>query len=957
MTEFARASAASRFLSLKWKALFLLSLVLIAINGVFYLLQSHHLEIKFKQNRDITRELSLKLIKGLFLDAASQLRQAGELVPLLSNMEAALISQDKTEITSAFYPHWPMLQVDQGVDSVAFFDNQGQLLATWGYKNLGSAVDYTLRELITNASESERPRETIQCYAFCMQFVAVPLLVDGDAVGSILLGAALAQPIIQFNRLTKTDIGIIVPFEEEKNSGVSRGRFIPSWEAKVIALTRIGTLLPVIRTASENHPLSSLLDRELSILYQSHHYETRLFPLSNFKDQNTGYFFFIDEITDEVEEINVAKQEAFTVGVIGLVLSEMALLIILWHPLSRLRRTASALPMLARQDYDAARSLICEKPRMHYFADEIEQLDSTALFLTSKLESLNAAVSDRTAALAEKVTELAKERDFVNGLLNTAQVIIITLDIKGNIRLSNKFARRITGYLSAEIEGRLFSDVIACENSYCEQVMKQIGHVSKGKRKHYQHESKLICKDKTMRDVAWLHSHVGYDNDEGPVMLSVGLDITARKQAERHVAWLADHDPLTGLYNRRRFNCEFEKVVKLAQRYKRVGALLFLDLDHFKYINDTLGHNIGDMALKNVSNELRALLRASDIIARLGGDEFAVLMPEVDRDAAIAVAEKINTRFRGFTLPGLSNRYQITTSIGLALFPEHGTTVDELLANADMAMYQVKEHRRGEWHLFSKQEQARERFQKNVHVKNLVELALAEDRFMLEYQPIFDVRSGEIVHYEVLLRMLDEEGQSIRPKFFIEVAEKSGLIHSIDHLVLRKSFSRLEELGDQNSSLTLAINLSAHAFNDLELLPLLKELLETSHVRTEQLIFEITETAALADFSAACTLIETLQKMGCRFALDDFGVGFSSFYYLKQLPVDFVKIDGSFIQYLPTNRDDQILVKAISDIAKGFGKQIIAEFVEDEETLKMLRGYEVNYAQGYYLGRPENLVA
>jgi diguanylate cyclase (GGDEF)-like protein len=441
------------------------------------------------------------------------------------------------------------------------------------------------------------------------------------------------------------------------------------------------------------------------------------------------------------------------------------------------------------------------------------------------------------------------------------------------------------------------------------------------------------------------------------VILSVGHDVTEREQAQRQLAWLADHDPLTELFNRRRFQHEFEQILMVAGRYKRGGGLLYFDLDQFKYINDTSGHQAGDGLLRMVADKLRQVVRASDVVARLGGDEFAVVIRECDLQGAMQVAQKICAQLSTLEFPVRGRKHSISTSIGIALFPIHGMTVHDLMANADLAMYQAKDEGRGRWHVFSSNERAREQMHNRVYWKEQIEQALREGRFLLYFQPVLNLRTNTIGHYEVLLRMCDHKGRIISPGQFIPIAEQTGLIHLIDHLVLRKAVAEQARLSAQGYRLTLSINLSGRVVDDPELLPVLKALLKNTHVNPSSLMFEVTETAAVADMVAAEKLMNEIKALGCCFAVDDFGVGFSSFFYLKQLPVDYVKIDGMFVRQLASSHQDRVFVKALSEIAKGLGKKAIAEFVEDAETLLLLREYGIEYAQGYYIGRPAPQIA
>ncbi|MEO5655309.1 MAG: EAL domain-containing protein [Nitrosospira sp.] len=466
------------------------------------------------------------------------------------------------------------------------------------------------------------------------------------------------------------------------------------------------------------------------------------------------------------------------------------------------------------------------------------------------------------------------------------------------------------------------------------------------------HEADILCRDKSTRHILWLHSRLTRHTENDPAMLSVGLDMTEHKRTESRLAWLADHDPLTNLYNRRRFQEELEQMLNLAARYGHSGALLFFDLDQFKYINDTSGHQAGDALLKMIAHMLHGSVRSVDILGRLGGDEFAVILPQTTAEGAIEVAKNALACLNQGKITINGRSHKASASVGIAVFPEHGNNVHDLLAAADLAMYQAKEAGRGGWHLFSNEEKTRERMHTLVYWKEKIEYALLHERFLFYFQPIMHIADKTVDHYEVLLRMLDDNGTVLAPQYFIPAAEQTGLIHAIDHMVLRKSIAQAAEIQHNGLRVRFSINLSAHAFHDPELLSILTEAFTQYDADPSNFMFEITETAALEDLSAARDLMETIRKLGCSFTLDDFGVGFSSFYYIRQLPIDVVKIDGSFIRNLANSPDDQILVKALCDVARGFGKKTTAEFVENAATLSLLEKMQIDYAQGFFIGAP-----
>lgn len=454
------------------------------------------------------------------------------------------------------------------------------------------------------------------------------------------------------------------------------------------------------------------------------------------------------------------------------------------------------------------------------------------------------------------------------------------------------------------------------------------------------------------------HSHKTFDEfdilEKSTLAVAKQLEKSDRliKAKEQSLIWLADHDPLTTLFNRRRFQAEFEQQLKIATRYKTTGAIIYLDLDQFKYVNDTSGHAAGDLLLKQVAGTLQQQIRSSDTLARLGGDEFAFLIPDTDAASASLLAEKILNQLRLICFESSGHKHHITASIGIAIFPGIGLSAETLMANADIAMYQAKDSGRGKSHIYSLEEKTKETLKKHVTWKDKIESALAEKRLVLHFQPILDIKKQTISHAEALVRISDENGELIMPNDFIPTAEQSGLINQIDIAVLDLAFEKLRVLHKQSSPLKLSVNFSGKAFNNAPLIKHLKEQLSQHDFDANKLILEVTETTAVANLSTAVQLMNDIKKTGAQFALDDFGVGYASFFYLRQLPVDYVKIDGTFIQQLGQDPEDQVFVKAISEITKLSGKKTIAEFVEDQVTLELLEKFKIDYAQGYHIAKP-----
>jgi diguanylate cyclase (GGDEF)-like protein/PAS domain S-box-containing protein len=435
-------------------------------------------------------------------------------------------------------------------------------------------------------------------------------------------------------------------------------------------------------------------------------------------------------------------------------------------------------------------------------------------------------------------------------------------------------------------------------------------------------------------------------------LLTQMQDITARRRFEEQLQHMADHDPLTGLLNRRAFGEELDRHVALGRRYGLEGALLVLDLDQFKAVNDTLGHNAGDELIASAAAQLQRSLRESDVLARLGGDEFAVLLPRGGAPEARTVAAKLLRAVRGTQILGGRTGREITSSIGVALIDSASATADELLVNADLAMYDAKEEGRDRFSLYSDDDQSQPRIKARLTWLERIEEALDADNFVLHAQPILDIHRNVISHHELLLRMVTADGDLVPPGAFLYVAERFNLVSRIDRWVMERAVELLDRHAVEGQPLALTVNLSGKTLADDDFLPALERAIERRQAQPQRLTFELTETAAVTNIHLARRFAQRLQSLGCRFALDDFGAGFGSFFYLKHLPFDYLKIDGEFVRNCPDSRADQLIIKAVVEIAQGLGKETIAEFTEDDRTLRFLQRQGVDYAQGFHIGRP-----
>lgn len=794
------AAREPRFLSLRWKALTALSLVLVLVNASLAYLAYRQSARQFELQQSEVRERQGRQLRDMMRGHADEMSRLATLVPLVGPNPP--LEDLSTQLEHALRTNGAMLDLEWDIRSVHWLAAHGEGSIAWPEQ--AEALPPELSARIEAAPEQHT--SLLSCKSECRQYLATPLLWNGSFAGSLILARSLADSLLSFHGLTGAEVAIAP--RTAPPAPLSTGASAMPLAEPYPAITHAERSAPILSRASDG----SLAEDEAggARLVQRGGAWYEVFRIPDLADGIDA--FIINDVTAQREAIGQAIRFSIAIGIIGLILSEGLLLFMLKQPLSRLRRIASALPLLAENRYRDLRERLPGSRQARVVADEMDLMVDTVGGLTDRMESL--------------------QRD--------------------------------------------------------------------------------------------------------------------REQAEARLVWLADHDPLTQLFNRRRFHADFERVLDQAVRFGHQGAILFFDLDQFKDVNDISGHQVGDALLQRVAEQLQTLTRPCDILARLGGDEFAWLLPEATAEQAIDVAERAQRIIRSIVMHARSRRHQVSASIGIVLFPEQGRETHQLMANADLAMYQSKEKGRGRWHIFSQEDQSRERADARVLWGQHIAEALIQDRFELRFQPIVEVATGRIVHYEALLRMRDAQGEMVYPDRFVPVAEKTGQIQAIDHWVLSHALGIMNARPD----LHLSVNLSANAMDDPLLLPDIEQLLKRFAVEPIRLTFEITETAAINSVLRATRLMRGIQRLGCRFALDDFGSGYASYAYLRQLPVDDVKVDGAFIRNLSRSREDRIFVKAITDIAHGMGKRVIAEFVEDGEILRVLAELGVDFAQGYHFGRP-----
>lgn len=546
-------------------------------------------------------------------------------------------------------------------------------------------------------------------------------------------------------------------------------------------------------------------------------------------------------------------------------------------------------------------------------------------------------------------------------VLATAVEGILTLDVQGVVRSANKAAERIFGVKMMAGGGITINSLLT--NAESAQLLAHLGNL------------RWSAVENSWRGASnnvWESMGVRPGGEIFPIRLGIAPtivgterlfvctihDMTEQRRAENQVEYLADHDPVTGFLNQRGITLVLGNLLDLLRRQHKPLACLHIGLSRFAQINDTYGRQTGDAVMVQIGNFLSQRLREindsgqeiSLPIARLGGSRFLLVLPEYDLAKARALAETVLTGLARLDVKAGHERLRVDAKAGIVVFPEHGATAEELIAHVESALLSAQEQRVGLISVYSQemhhQETRAEQWLQRLHV------ALEQHDFVLHYQPVIEVASGELSHYEGLIRMTQTNGELIPPGEFIPIAERTGLIARVDYMAMEMAFSQLAALDAQGLNIKLAVNISAAHLGDDTLFHWLESVFAEDTALPARLIFEITETTAVHNIARAKAFMEPLRALGCRFAINDFGVGFTSFTHLRSLPVDTVKIDGSFVRDLASNPENRALVKAMTEVAHSLGKRVVAEFVESAEILEILRAMGVDYAQGYHIGRP-----
>ena len=711
-------------------------------------------------------------------------------------------------------------------------------------------------------------------------------------------------------------------------------------------------VMDMYRSVSESYPIKALSFSFAGHQYQMGHNETQEVPIR-------GTFSVLEDNSDisqiipfklymqDLDEVimDARKNMLLVIGVLvfsfGMILQQI-LQKVLSSPI--LAMVASA-----RQFADGDRATRFNDKR----SDELGYL---AKFINQALDS----ILQQQNELQLSRQELIKEKIQAEVTLHSIMDGVITTNADDVILYLNPVAERLLGLDARQSMDLTLQSVIHLINEDSGEILRS---------------PTLACL--ANKQVEVLENHAALMRDDGKVIpveataapmrnaqgevigaVMVLQDVSQQRRMSRQLSYQASHDMLTGLYNRRMFEEQVEAALQNVAIEDRHHALCYVDLDQFKIVNDTCGHIAGDELLRQLGELLKSCIREGDILARLGGDEFGLLLENCAITRAAQVADKMRQSVKDYRFVWQEHTFEIGASIGVVAVHADNMEMQNIMAAADMACYAAKDMGRNRVHVYEASDAVLSERHGQMHWASRITQALDDDCFILYEQPVVNIATGEASenasHCEVLIRLKDK-GNVVQPDAFIPAAERYNLMPTIDRWVISKVFQLLNVTRCTGDGKVVAINLSGTSLADETLLKFVQAEAAAYQVDMRRVCFEITETAAISNLPKATHFIKELRKQGCRFSLDDFGSGLSSFTYLKNLPVDYIKIDGSFVVDMLNEPIDRAMVEAIVSVGHIMGVQVIAEWVENQETLDLLREMGVDYAQGYHLGRPSEV--
>lgn len=819
-----------------------------------------------------------------------------------------------------------------GIDSINLTGGSGEQLLSWslpGQEDLLPASH--VKEMAKQVLEDGRPAHHIHCEKQCIHSSFVPQIdTEGHEI-VINANQSLANLLQDFKLITGADVSF---FRELGRDPATRHMIPP------LASTDLEKTQQLLEDALSEVELNYIQNFYLGKIGDGFFAVKRIMLRPPASFGSVELLLFSDQ-TAAQQRIQQRFQRELTYAGITILIASTLLVAALQLPISRILRVSNALPKLARQEYEAIRKEVRIERKNKFFRDEIDNLADAVVETTNSLQGLHEELKERRQQLEIYVQDLEEAQSFNQALLDGSPLAVIAYNENGKLRSINRYARELSGIAEGEEENINIKQLILPDEA--ERSIQQIIVPLRTRReRQVQSEQPLYSKTGKSRILTWLHARLQFHHEY--CYLSVGLDITERRDTEEQMRWLSRHDHITGLLNRTSFALEAEKILTASSAEDQI-ALLQFDVNKFSALNDRYGLRTGDLILAQTAKHIAEHMPKSSVIGRTGGNEFAVLIDgycsELDLQGT--------TQFRLMLEDG-AQEIQMT---GVCLhYPEHGKDIEEMLANATDALERAKESNPGEVSHIRDTDERRNLRQEKQQIRDQLLNAFDQNRFVLFYQPIYDVLSNSVSHCECLIRLFGDDGRFVPPGVFLGVAKEFGLMPQLDKHVIRMALEQQARWTERGRKIKLSVNVTPATFQTENFHRFLTETIEQTGANAEQLIFEIVETEAIERMADAQAMIEELKSIGAELAFDDFGIGFTSFEYLRELPVDYVKIDQSFIRYLDQREQDQLLVKSMIDMSLALGKKVIAEGVETRETFDLLKDMGLHYLQGYYIAHP-----
>lgn len=925
------------YLSIRWKIILLAGLVL-GLTSALFIWQQHKLELhEFQQDQTGFRARSHVIVEHLFRSQAERMQMLANLLVEQPSVHEDILNKRGDRLARTIEASAAELSFAQGVVTVELHDAGQKSLAAWGDQSYSDS----LISLAGLSATSEKPQVRVLCKESCVYLTVLPVSHLGHTIATVALISNLETILNDLHHLADSDVAVLKGRTQDKHAPVSGARIVSASG---------GTVIREVLEAARN---GFWTDEYFQFDHDGQVHQVILIPTPLTEDGQIS-LAIIPDVTRQIQGIDSDAEYSLFRG-LGVLFLAMFLLYAMLRPtMRRIQHVSQILPLLGQEKFAQVREDYAARPLGIWpggkWKDEVDELEGLALALADRLEQLRNESILHAESLEDQAIQLKYERDFISGLLDTAPVLILSYGDDGKIGLANAYAVQTCGL--TEVAGRDYAALFlgVSQQGYAAELSEMRAGLVR------RMESRITREDGSFSEVLWFHSMLAVGMTETPTYLSVGMDITERRKNEARIHNLAFYDPLSKLPNRRMLTDCMHHAMTSSALNKNRCALVFIDLDHFKIINDSQGQEIGDHLLIEMAKRLCDNVREFDTVAHLGGDEFVVLLEELNQDVEFAAAQAslFSEKLRAaINQPCLLQdfTFHITCSVGISLFSGEGVSADELLRHANIAMSHAKTSGRNTLRFFDPAMQTRLATRTTLEAD--LRLALSHNQFQLFYQIQMNA-AGQPLGAEALLRWFHPERGLIPPLHFIPLAEESELILPIGLWVLEEACARLKawEEDTLTSELQLAVNISARQFYQPDFVALVLRTLEQSGANPARLKLELTESMVLDDITDAIAKMQQLKKIGVRLSIDDFGTAYSSLSYLTQLPLDQLKIDQSFVRNIGVKHGDAIIVQTIINMANDLGMDVIAEGVETSAQRDFLEAAGCLEYQGYLFSKP-----